>query len=52
MPPSANGVAPMSRAISAASIPTDPAVPMPGTVDAAPDASSKPAPTKSPFIAL
>ena len=33
-------------------MPIDPAVPIPGTVDAAPDANSRPAPTKSPCNAL
>ena len=52
IPPLANGVIPISLAARAASIPTDPTVPIPGTVDAAPDANSRPAPTKSPCNAL
>ena len=42
----------MSLATNAASMPTEIAVPTPGTVDATPDATSPIAPTKSPFIAL
>ena len=51
IPPLANGVKPISRPARAASIPTEAAVPNPGTVLAAPDTASRAAPVRSPAIA-